>query len=81
MKNRPIGYRVKRPDASLETQLAATLAGLHVTDAGTALHAEASAEVEATRRELTAGIGADEYAIAVSVLERMSNNADRIAAR
>lgn len=138
--NRPIGYWVKRLDASLETQLDSTLAGLHLTrrqwqvlntlsggpvppaeiinvlrpfsstdgsdaqerdmaalvrrrlvilldgsltltDAGTALHAEASAVVEITRRELTAGIGADEYAIAVSVLERMSNNADRIAAR
>jgi hypothetical protein len=30
---------------------------------------------------LTAGIGADEYAMAVSVLDRMSNNAERLAAR
>ncbi|MGO4805229.1 MarR family transcriptional regulator [Arthrobacter sp. 2MCAF15] len=51
------------------------------TGAGYALHSEASRLVEATRHELTAGIGADEYAIAVSVLERMTNNADRLAAR
>lgn len=54
---------------------------LTLTDAGWASHSEASGLVEATRRELTAGIGADEYAVAVSVLERMSTNADRLATR
>lgn len=139
MVNRPIGYWVKRLDASLETQFDSTLARLHLTrlqwhvlkalnsgsitpvevgdilrppsgddgdaqerdmaalvrkrlvilldgrltltEAGSALYSEASELVEATRRELTAGIGADEYAMAVSVLERMSNNADRLARR
>ena len=63
-------------------ELVFMLDGRHaLTGPGYALHAEASRLVEATRRELTAGIGMDEYAIAVSVLERMSNNADRIATR
>ena len=53
---------------------------LALTGDGYALHSEVSRLLEATRHELTAGIGTDEYAIAVSVLERMSNNADRIAA-
>lgn len=51
---------------------------LTVTEAGRALHAQATGLVEATRRDLTAGIGTDEYAMAISVLERMCNNADRI---
>ena len=54
---------------------------LSLTEAGSALHAEASGLVESTRGELTAGIGADEYAMAVSVLERMSSNAERLARR
>ncbi|MDQ0866532.1 MarR family transcriptional regulator [Arthrobacter globiformis] len=54
---------------------------LGLTDAGVALHAAASGLVEAARLELTAGIGMDEYAMAVSVLERMSKNAERLAAR
>lgn len=54
---------------------------LTLTESGASLHSEASGLVDATRRELTAGIGADEYAMAVSVLERMSHNADRLAAR
>lgn len=54
---------------------------LSLTTAGSALLSEVSGLVEATRHEITAGIGADEYAMAVSVLERLSNNADRIAAR
>lgn len=54
---------------------------LSLTDAGSALHSKASERVEATRSELTAGIGADEYEMAVSVLERMSSNADRLAKR
>jgi hypothetical protein len=53
---------------------------LSLTDAGVALHAAASALVDAARLELTAGIGVDEYAMAVSVLERMSKNAERLAA-
>lgn len=138
--NRPIGYWVKRLDASLEAQLDSTLARLHLTkrqwqvlsalssgsitpgevgdllrpfnaadggdaqerdmaalvrrglvvlldgrlaltEAASSLHSEASGLLEATRRELTAGIGTDEYAMAVSVLERMTVNADRLAKR
>ena len=52
---------------------------LALTEAGTALYAEAAGLMEASRHDLTAGIGADEYAIAVSVLERMTNNADRFS--
>lgn len=52
---------------------------LTLTDAGRALHTEASRTVDDSRRELTAGIGMDEYAMAVSVLERMTNNAERLA--
>jgi hypothetical protein len=33
--------------------------------------------MEATHRELTAGIGAGEHATVVNVLERMSNHAER----
>ncbi|MFP3462974.1 MarR family transcriptional regulator [Arthrobacter globiformis] len=54
---------------------------LALTAPGTALHAKANRLVEAAREDLTAGVGADEYAIAVSVLERMCNNAGRIIAR
>jgi DNA-binding MarR family transcriptional regulator len=138
--NRPIGYWVKRLDASLEAQLDSTLARLRLTrrqwhvlnalssgsvtpgevgdllrlfnaaDGGDAQErdmaalvrrglvvlldgrlalteaasfalSEASDLLEAIRRELTAGIGADEYAMAVSVLERMTVNADRLAKR
>lgn len=50
---------------------------LTLTEAGTALHAKAARLVDAAREELTAGIGTDEYAMAVSVLERMCSNADR----
>lgn len=140
MVNRPIGYWVKRLDASLEVLLDSTLARLSLTrrqwqvldalrpgavtsaepedvlrgldsadggkaqerdmavlvrnrlvflldgrlaltEAGSALHSEVSGLMEATRRELTAGIGADEYAIALSVLERMAGNAERLASR
>lgn len=51
---------------------------LTLTEAGRALHTKATGLVEATRQDLTAGIGTDEYAMAVSVLERMCDNADRI---
>lgn len=54
---------------------------LSLTDAGVALHSKAAGLVEGSRHALMAGIGTDEYAMAVSVLERMSNNADRLAAR
>jgi len=52
---------------------------LTLTNDGWALHTEASRMVDDSRRELTAGIGVDEYAMAVSVLERMTNNAERLA--
>ncbi len=52
---------------------------LTLTNDGWALHTEASRIVDASRRELTEGIGVDEYAMAVSVLERMSKNAERLA--
>lgn len=51
---------------------------LGLSPAGSALLSEISELMEATRLELTAGIGADEYAIAISVLERMSQTADRL---
>lgn len=51
---------------------------LTLTADGWALHTEASRMVDASRRELTAGIGVDEYAMAVSVLARMSKNAERL---
>ncbi|MFJ5696817.1 MarR family winged helix-turn-helix transcriptional regulator [Arthrobacter sp. NPDC093139] len=51
---------------------------LTLTETGRALQAQATGLVEATRRELTAGIGTDEYAMVISVLERMCKNADRI---
>ena len=35
--------------------------------------------VEETRIDLSLGIGLDEYAMAVSVLERMSRNAERLS--
>ena len=54
---------------------------LALTPSGTALHAKATRLVEEAREDLTAGIGPDEYAMAVSVLERMCNNAARIIAR
>lgn len=41
--------------------------------------AEALRLVEDARRDLTAGIGHDEYAIALGVLERMCGNAERLA--
>lgn len=53
---------------------------LALTASGSELHAKATRLVEAAREDLTAGIGTDEYALAVRVLERMCNNADRIMA-
>lgn len=52
---------------------------LTLSEQGWAEHAAASRLVEDSRRELTVGIGIDEYAIALSVLERMSLNAERLA--
>ncbi|UVJ38190.1 MarR family transcriptional regulator [Arthrobacter sp. CJ23] len=46
---------------------------------GRAKHTEANRLVEDARRDLSAGIGMDEYAMALSVLERMSRNAERLA--
>ncbi|WLQ05809.1 MarR family transcriptional regulator [Arthrobacter oryzae] len=51
---------------------------LSLAEAGSELHLEVSRRMESTRSELTAGIGTDEYAIAVSVLERITKNADRL---
>lgn len=76
------GYTQEREMAALvRRQLVFLTEGrLTLTGAGLDLHAEAAGIIEASRRELTAGIGADEYAMALSVLERMSNNAERLAA-
>ncbi|MBT2514004.1 MarR family transcriptional regulator [Arthrobacter sp. ISL-30] len=52
---------------------------LTLSELGYAKHAEANRLVEDSRRELSAGIGFDEYEIALSVLERMSINAERLA--
>ncbi|MCA4132130.1 MarR family transcriptional regulator [Arthrobacter sp. M4] len=52
---------------------------LTLSEQGRALHAAANRMVDDARKELTAGIGYDEYAIALSVLERMSLNAERLA--
>ncbi|XAS66044.1 MarR family transcriptional regulator [Micrococcaceae bacterium Sec5.7] len=51
---------------------------LALSDLGRARHAEAQSLVDESRRDLTAGIGMDEYAMAVSVLERMCGNAERL---
>jgi len=53
---------------------------LVLTNSGSALHTKATGLVEAARGDRTAGVGADEYAMAVSVLERMCANAGRIKA-
>lgn len=52
---------------------------LTLSEDGRAVHAAANRLVDDSRKDLTAGIGYDEYAIAVSVLERMSLNAERLA--
>jgi DNA-binding MarR family transcriptional regulator len=54
---------------------------LALTETGISLHAKAARLVEAARDELTSGIGTDEYAMAISVLERMCSNADRATTR
>lgn len=50
-----------------------------LSDLGHAKHAEAEQLVEQARRDLSMGIGIDEYAMAVSVLERMTHNSERLA--
>ncbi len=77
------GDRQEQDMAMLVSRNLVTLldGNLTLTVAGRALHAEALGSVEDTRRELTVGIGTDEFAMALSVLERMSHNADRLAAR
>lgn len=52
---------------------------LALSGLGRSTHTEAHLLVEDARRDLTAGIGLDEYAMALSVLERMSHNAERLA--
>lgn len=52
---------------------------LMLSESGRVTHRQANLLVEDSRRDLSAGIGIDEYAIALSVLERMSLNAERLA--
>jgi hypothetical protein len=49
-----------------------------LSELGHAKHAEAQRFVEEARQDLSMGIGIDEYAMAVSVLERMTLNAERL---
>jgi hypothetical protein len=50
-----------------------------LSELGHAKRGEAQRLLEDSRRDLTMGIGMDEYAMAVSVLERMTLNAERLA--
>ncbi len=52
---------------------------ISLSELGHAKHAEAQRFVEEARQDLSMGIGIDEYAMAVSVLERMTLNAERLA--
>ncbi len=52
---------------------------LVLSDRGREKCHEAQRLVEAARQDLSMGIGIDEYAMALSVLERMSLNAERLA--
>ncbi|MCD4850871.1 MarR family transcriptional regulator [Arthrobacter sp. AK01] len=52
---------------------------LVLSDRGREKYHEAQRLVEAARQDLSMGIGIDEYAMALSVLERMSINAERLA--
>ncbi|MFE4197671.1 MarR family transcriptional regulator [Paenarthrobacter sp. NPDC056912] len=52
---------------------------LTLSERGREKHHEAQRLVEAARQDLSIGIGIDEYAMALSVLERMSLNAERLA--
>lgn len=52
---------------------------LTLSDVGRRKCHEAAWLVETARQDLSMGIGIDEYAMALSVLERMSLNAERLA--
>ncbi|MFJ5955116.1 MarR family transcriptional regulator [Paenarthrobacter sp. NPDC092416] len=52
---------------------------LTLSERGREKYHEAQRLVEAARQDLSMGIGLDEYAMALSVLERMSLNAERLA--
>lgn len=52
---------------------------LALSDRGREKYLEAQRLVEDARQDLSMGIGIDEYAMALSVLERMSLNAERLA--
>ncbi|MDI2034072.1 hypothetical protein PJL15_01178 [Paenarthrobacter nitroguajacolicus] len=52
---------------------------LALSERGRTKYHEAQQLVEDARQDLSMGIGMDEYAMAVSVLERMSLNAERLA--
>lgn len=52
---------------------------LALSERGREKYHEAQRLVEDARHDLSMGIGIDEYAIALSVLERMSLNAERLA--
>jgi len=60
-----------------------TFAGglLTLTEAGDAQHRAAEDIIQQSRQDLTLGIGIDEYANAVSVLQRMTANAERLASQ
>ena len=51
---------------------------LALSELGRERYHEALRYVEAARQDLSMGIGIDEYAMALSVLERMSLNAERL---
>nr|WP_306422903.1 MarR family transcriptional regulator [Paenarthrobacter aurescens] len=52
---------------------------LVLSDRGREKYHEAQRSVEDARQDLSMGIGIDEYSMALSVLERMSLNAERLA--
>ncbi|WP_423181708.1 MarR family transcriptional regulator [Arthrobacter sp. NyZ413] len=49
-----------------------------LSESGHAKYLEAQRIVEESRKDLSMGIGIDEYAMALSVLERMTLNAERL---
>lgn len=51
---------------------------ISLSELGHAKHVEAQRLVEDARQDLSMGIGIDEYAMALSVLERMTLNAERL---
>ena len=66
---------VGRGFISYENQL------LALSKAGRDKHAAALEAIRRSRHELSAGIGIDEYAMALSVLQRMTINAERLDGR